>query len=145
MEKKIIQTIYASAATHEMEHDELEAILDKARSFNTEHDISGMLIYHAGSFIQILEGPEEAVEPLLDKIEQDSRHHLFKLLFKDEVQERDFEGWSMGFVDTTGMAKSTEGFVEYEEAFNAALNDKGRARKVLERFKEGTWRQFVGS
>ena len=64
MEKKIIQTIYASAATHEMNHDELETILAKARSFNITHDITGMLIYHAGSFIQILEGPEEEVESL---------------------------------------------------------------------------------
>ena len=71
--------------------------------------------------------------------------HLFKLLLKDAVEEREFEGWSMGFVDTTGMAKSTEGFVQYEEAFNAAIDDKGRVRKVLERFKEGTWRQFVAS
>ena len=51
-----------------MEADELKAILSAARTNNSKKDISGMLVYHAGSFLQVLEGPEDTVTELFGKI-----------------------------------------------------------------------------
>ena len=47
-----------------MSSEELAEILRIARENNAAHDISGMLVYHGGSFLQVLEGPEGAVNSL---------------------------------------------------------------------------------
>jgi len=143
METPIVQIIYASAASHKMDKTELEDILSHARQHNAANGISGMLIYHAGSFLQILEGEAHKLDPLVAKIQRDPRHSSFKLLLRAETKEREFPEWTMGFVDTTGLSQKIEGFIAYEQAFESALNDTGTACKVLNSFKGGGWRQFV--
>ena len=68
MSAPLLQIIYARASATKMEADELKAILSAARTNNSKKDISGMLVYHAGSFLQVLEGPEDAVTELFGKI-----------------------------------------------------------------------------
>ena len=46
------QLLYISAANHDFTEEELEALLIKARSNNEKVNVSGMLLYHEGSFIQ---------------------------------------------------------------------------------------------
>ena len=57
----MFQLIYASAAVKPFTPQELTVLLAKARKKNSSMDISGMLLYHAGSFLQVLEGPDDAV------------------------------------------------------------------------------------
>lgn len=145
METAIVQIIYASAACHKMSKAELEDILSHARHYNAQNNISGMLLYHAGSFLQILEGEAQQLDALVAKIQRDPRHNAFKLLLRTTSKEREFPEWTMGFVDTTGLDQDMEGFIAYEQAFEDALNDQGQAHKVLVSFKNGNWRQFVES
>lgn len=143
MSDPLIQVIYASAARKKLLGQELEQILAKARSFNTKLGITGLLIYHGGAFLQVLEGPESDVAALYEKIHSDNRHHKISLLLKEEIDEREFESWSMGFIDTTGLAKTIDGFVDYDQVFRTASTDKSVAKKVLRQFKDGIWRQRV--
>ncbi len=138
----LVQAIYVSAARKEMNEAELAEILAKARRKNEGCGVTGMLLYNAGSFIQILEGPEVPIRELVGVIKQDQRHHNFKLLFEDRVDERDFENWSMGFVDMTGLVSQFRGFVDYQSFANNGFTDGKLARKVLKQFKDGTWRQY---
>ena len=71
----MLQVIYASAATRLLNKDELRSLLTVARRNNTELGVSGMLLHDAGSFLQVLEGPPEAVTMLMARIESDPRHH----------------------------------------------------------------------
>ncbi|MEQ8194911.1 MAG: BLUF domain-containing protein [Rhodospirillales bacterium] len=139
----MLQAIYISAATRKFTANELQDLLKLARSHNHVHGISGMLVYYGGSFLQIIEGPDDEVEALIRKIKQDPRHTKFKLLFKDTIEEKEFEDWSMGFVDTTRNAKSLPGFVDYTSELQGLTIDKTRARKVLSMFHSGSWRQTV--
>jgi len=140
---KLLQVIYASAAYQKMNSDELAEILSVAREKNTEKGISGMLAYHGGSFLQVLEGPEPEVEALLKTIADDPRHRHIKLLLKASIEEKEFEDWSMGFVDTTGLAQNQDGFKNYETDFKLAIREKTAARKILNMFKDGSWRRYV--
>jgi uncharacterized Fe-S cluster-containing MiaB family protein len=63
----MLQVIYASAATKPFDRENLVELLKIARSKNMAADISGMLLYHSGSFLQVLEGPEQNVEELYPK------------------------------------------------------------------------------
>lgn len=80
-----------------MRDAELLDILAVARANNSELQVTGMLIDANGSFIQVLEGEPVVVEKLLRKIRRDARHRGFMILLDRVVDERDFEGWSMGF------------------------------------------------
>jgi len=141
----MIQMIYASAATVEFSDEDLKALLLTARERNQELEISGMLVYHEGSFLQILEGHEDAVLALYAKIERDDRHDNVKMLLRSEIDERSFGEWKMGFYDANrGAGIADAGFVDFFRGgllFDVSKGD--RARSVLLQFREGAWRQHV--
>ncbi|MHB1206888.1 MAG: BLUF domain-containing protein, partial [Rhodospirillaceae bacterium] len=79
----MLQLIYASAAVKPFTPEALKVLLAKARAKNSAAGITGMLLYHAGSFLQALEGPNDAVASLFKVIEKDPRHTTVRLLFRD--------------------------------------------------------------
>ncbi|MDB5120404.1 MAG: hypothetical protein JWN56_1622 [Sphingobacteriales bacterium] len=89
--------VYVSSATELFTKDELKALVDICNKNNKSLNISGMLLYNEGNFIQLIEGEEETVSKLLHKIEMDSRHRGILILSKGNVDERSFPDWSMGF------------------------------------------------
>jgi len=89
--------IYQSTATQPFADDDLRALLADARRFNAAQHITGVLLYHDGQFLQVLEGNEAALQSLYAAIKADSRHtHLVKLADAPLVQ-RNFGEWSMAF------------------------------------------------
>ncbi|WP_167730619.1 BLUF domain-containing protein [Terasakiella sp. SH-1] len=141
--RQLSQIIYASAASREFDTQELNAILNTARDRNKESGISGILVYRSGSFLQVLEGPKEEVGQLFDKITQDKRHSKLKLIYRGDIQEKEFQNWSMGFVDTELSPQKMEGYFDYDNELEDFFVDLTRARMVLKRFSSGAWRQVV--
>ena len=139
----MLQLIYASAATRNFSHAELIALLVKARPNNTTLGITGMMLYHAGSFIQVLEGEEGPVKTLFSAIGKDKRHTNVKIIFSDTIDEREFSDWSMGFFNTEDNNTLPDGFLNYASEVKARTINKTRAKKVLKMFQEGVWRQKV--
>ena len=70
-------------------------ILDVSRRNNPARDITGVLVSHGGWFMQVLEGPAQALSKLLDKIRDDTRNGDFLLLRATPIVQRDFAEWSM--------------------------------------------------
>ena len=90
---------------------DLQALLDFARDYNGAHGISGLLLYQAGYFLQALEGDPAEVEGLYARIERDSRHRKVTKIYDQEVDERSFADWNMGFHVVTGEdLRSCEGY-----------------------------------
>jgi hypothetical protein len=137
----MLQIVYASAAIVPFSQSDLIELLKIARERNSAADVSGMLLYNAGSFLQVLEGPDEKVSALFQKIEKDARHARCLLLSRRAIAEREFERWSMGFVNTTGAAPKVEGFVDYVARLKSMTLDKTGAFKMLRAFQEGAWRR----
>ena len=121
-----LQLIYISAATVDFTNEDLTTLMQKARANNTKVDVSGMLIYHEGSFFQVLEGPEEHVLEIYDLIADDPRHDDVKLLLKSEVEKRSFADWSMGFVNPNRkLFQQIEGFADFfKPGFSVPGNEK---------------------
>ncbi len=89
--------VYISSATKLFDETELVELLQKARKNNVRNGITGMLLYSNGNFIQVIEGEEDKVQALHQKITTDSRHtNIFTLLTRP-LTERMFSEWSMGF------------------------------------------------
>jgi hypothetical protein len=97
-------TVYVSSAIRLLGEEELVRILEVSRRNNARDDITGMLLYKDGNFMQFLEGPKPEVCALLDRIRGDARHHGMIILLQDEHAEREFGDWSMGF-QTPGSSK----------------------------------------
>lgn len=93
----MIHLIYISAAVKLPTEKDLTALLEKARANNGKRGVTGMLLYHKATFIQVLEGEANTVHRLFDTIRQDSRHHAIVKLVDESITERDFPDWSMGF------------------------------------------------
>ena len=89
--------VYTSHATHPFSESDLIALLKESRHFNRRHDITGMLLYIQGKFIQVLEGEKETVLELYGRIVTDSRHHRASVIVEGESGKRIFKDWSMGF------------------------------------------------
>jgi hypothetical protein len=99
----IRQVVYSSGATHPMSSVELAEILQIARYKNEAKDITGMLLYRSGHFLQVLEGPEKELRMLLEKLERDPRHRDLRILLDGIVPARAFGAWSMAFEDVSGF------------------------------------------
>jgi hypothetical protein len=90
----MIQLIYASRPFG-FDDAMLNAILMDARRCNERDDITGALICRADLYLQLLEGPQDAVEAAYQRIAKDNRHLEIRLLSRRVVTERLFPGWAM--------------------------------------------------
>ena len=91
------QLNYRSIARPGLTLEDLDQILETAMSFNQKRNITGCLIYHQQSFVQILEGDKNDILEIYEKIKADERHRNVTLLWDNHTQKRFFEEWSMAF------------------------------------------------
>jgi hypothetical protein len=66
--------VYMSTSVTLLDDDQLIDILNSARKNNLKHNVTGVLLYSEGVFIQVLEGNEADVDVIFSKIQADARH-----------------------------------------------------------------------
>ena len=136
--------VYVSQAHKPMDEAALEAILKLSREHNSGQGITGLLIYRyspdtkSGHFIQMLEGEEQDVRKLYDKICRDKRHHTKLVLGEGEMPARMFGEWAMGFKNIDDkLLEKLPGHARLGEASfdaNAFSNSNHRALDLLKFF-----------
>ena len=89
--------VYISTAYKLLNQDELLDILTISRKNNQQRDLTGILLYGEGTFIQVLEGEEETLKQTYKDIEADDRHKNVIKMTEGESEERNFKDWAMGF------------------------------------------------
>lgn len=89
--------VYASSATLCLSEDDLQNLLEGSRALNSVEEITGVLFFSAGNFIQYIEGPDVALSRVYSRICLDKRHRKITQLFSQPVAERFFSGWPMGY------------------------------------------------
>ncbi len=134
--------IYASAACQPFDGAALRGLLENSRAHNEQAGITGMLLYADGSFFQVIEGPAEAVSALFARIAADPRHEQVTRIIEEPIARRRFADWSMGFPGVCDDLSALPGFNDFfGHGGCLARLDVGRARKLLEAFGAGRWRQ----
>ncbi len=96
----IRELVYMSEARPDITDDDIANIVETCRKKNKGRDITGLLVYAGGVFVQILEGEEATVGTLFDSIATDARHHDAEVISDQIVDQRRFPKWSMGFIET---------------------------------------------
>ena len=107
----MIRLIYVSSATRPMGEQDLLDLLAQSRPRNTRQHVTGMLVYRDGAFLQVLEGESADVQEIYRSITMDDRNTGHYLIAKEEITDRNFPAWSMGFKDLTKCpADELEGY-----------------------------------
>jgi hypothetical protein len=90
--------IYASSwaeGVREDAHHVLQAIVGRSMARNRTDEVTGFLISHNGTFLQVLEGPDRAIAEIFARIAGDKRHTDIKVLSDEEITVRAFHSWPM--------------------------------------------------
>ena len=142
-EEKNFVLVYVSA---EVGYEETKSILsqrEKLQKRNNKIEITGVLLYENGSFLQILEGNEKKVNATYKRILNDTRHKNIVKLATLYTKERQFSDYSIGYLSiVTKDLQEINGFENYFENHNTFLdiNDQ-QIKNLLNAFKNGKWRQ----
>ena len=96
----LVELLYCSVSVpSQLTHVDLDHILASARRRNVAVNITGLLLYYRGEFVQILEGEKESVLYMYEKnIGTDPRHTALNNVYQNTISHRSFREWSMGFV-----------------------------------------------
>jgi hypothetical protein len=114
-ENQTLSIVYSSTATRPLSDVDFSALLTTSRRNNARVDVTGLLLYRKGRFLQVLEGPEAGVRDRLRLIESDARHTDVRVLVEERSKQRQFPDWTMAYEPiTTAMAAEIPG---YERSF----------------------------
>jgi hypothetical protein len=98
--------IYVSSAVGILRADELDRILLRSKASNTAAGITGLLLLHEGSFLQVIEGSPAGVLSLMERIRRDRRHSSLMPLESAPCSARAFPAWAMGYVAPRNLSDS---------------------------------------
>lgn len=94
--RSLYRLIYASRQSETFEgEDEVTAIIAASIRNNREVAVTGLLLVHEGWFLQVLEGPYEAVMTTYGRIINDPRHADPRVIKTEQIDTREFGDWNM--------------------------------------------------
>lgn len=127
----MISLTYLSSASRKIEEDELEGILAVSQRNNAAAGLTGMLLYADEHFIQTLEGEEDVVDAAYERIQRDPRHRNVVVALREEIEERRFAAWTMGFTrlspEDTAAIPGFSDYLDPDSAVYANHKSLGRA------------------
>jgi hypothetical protein len=94
---KLIELTYVSEPAQGMSFLGLMRLLYHSYLRNLRLEITGALIFENNQFGQVIEGPEDVIESLWEKIQKDDRHKNIRLIERKSIGSRSFQKWTMVF------------------------------------------------
>ena len=89
---------YTSRARLDMSDSELGDVHRSALNLNALDGVTGILMFDGVRFLQLIEGAEDAVDNLVERLRRDPRHSDFEVRDERFVESRSFPDWSMNLV-----------------------------------------------
>jgi hypothetical protein len=96
---------YVSRFARPLSASGIEEIVRRAAANNERVGVTGVMLAHGDVFMQILEGPPEAVDRTFARIERDDRHVDIVVLRRTSSTARLFGDWSMRLLDLGADAR----------------------------------------
>ena len=119
----MVQLIYTSAAVRDLSDDELAHILSASVRNNQKTNITGLLLYAKGTFLQVIEGESDVIDELIATIKLDPRHRDIEELMRTQIREPEFSQWHMGYrALSKGDALALPNYAPFfEDGFDSAM------------------------
>lgn len=124
--QNLLFVLYFSVATREFSSEEISSLLRTSRLHNLANDVSGVLYYRDGYFIQALEGPKNEVIRTYARILDDPRHKDCTLISINTTPQWSFEGCPMGWVNLDDSPVELIGAIRY-----SLSNNRGGVASVV--------------
>ena len=110
--------LYISTARDGFDEAALDGILRSSRRNNAAVGVTGLLVVGGRRFLQVLEGPEEAVASVFERISRDPRHFAVVRLSRKTIETRTFGEWAMGYrsarkIDADGQQRDLRAIVQH--------------------------------
>lgn len=99
-----------------------------ARRCNKRDDVTGALVCRHDIYLQLLEGPEDAVRAAYSRIRRDGRHAGINELLNRKVQSRLFASWAM-------LHDPAKTWIWTEEEIAKAALDRAEPAEIIKVFK----------
>ncbi len=125
------RVIYTSVPMEGLGPDDISAILRTAIANNSEKNITGVLVYGQGLFMQVLEGSPREIRKLIGDIRRDPRHSEMEVQFLDSIEGREFADWAMAYVGADEAIATLDGIRAVEEAISRMKSDDGIAATFI--------------
>ena len=90
--------VYTSTASRLLAKSDLENILSSARKRNLQAQVTGLLLFTDGKFMQYLEGPKAGVLSIFETIKSSSLHQDIIEISQQPLERREYGEWSMAFL-----------------------------------------------
>lgn len=116
----VYRLAYLSRPTPGITAEDIRAIAASAGRNNPGLAVTGMLIHEFNRFIQLLEGPLDAIEALMKAIIADRRHTDIRIFLRQSAPEGTLSRWVM-WSDFDRIAMSRREMELREEIVRAAL------------------------
>jgi len=132
VELYMIKLTYVSKSqlSEQFSFDDLYRILSVSRRNNSKSEVTGALILCGDNFAQLLEGPEESVFAIFDRIKVDKRHKEVTIVKKQTALERAFGEWSMAHPKK--ISQSPEQIAElFQDAFKRREQSSFSLEEIL--------------
>ena len=123
----IYRLLYVSTATASLCGEDLNSILRTAQSRNAANGVTGLLVFTGAQFMQLLEGPRDAVQAIFEAICADSRHHGVARLIAEPALERSCPGWAMALQVIEAPEEGSQNLFEVDDETLRAFLPEGMA------------------
>jgi hypothetical protein len=129
---RVHQVLYHSQVTQLPTEEDLQGLRELSRRYNTAHGITGLLLYSEARYVQLLEGPQAAVEDLYRRIQHDIRHTRVHTVRQGPGPRR-FQFWTMavGHVTPPHLAETV---IASQSTIPAPLISDPRLQALLQAF-----------
>ena len=91
------QIVYFSTASGRQDAIVVADIVARSRANNLRDGVTGLLVAGGHRYLQVVEGPDGAVDQLALRLRRDERHLAMSILIDRAIERRSFDGWSMAF------------------------------------------------
>jgi hypothetical protein len=126
--------IYASRWSDPTRTDMEEVVAEvvaRSSQNNRMRAVTGLLLFHRGWFLQVLEGPLEAVDDTFDRIRRDARHTDIRTVADLPIAARAFGDWTMSAERLNEVAADELDQLGLSKDFNPAGLDPSSAVSLL--------------
>lgn len=138
----MIRLIYSSAAQHPVSAGVMHARIGRFRDYNQNQGIVSVLLMLNDDFLQILEGPEDAIDTLYQRIARDPLHHQLTLLSREEIDHPMLADHPLEYIAPTASADGKP-LSAAAIAREAGWTLHGKVQQVMQSFLDGKWHHHL--
>ena len=123
---------FISNSVRLLQDDELEAFLAISKVHNLVRNITGILLYNEGTFLEVMEGKYVDISVLISKIQRDPRHNNITVMIDQEISNRLFDSFQTGILSSDNEAKKE--MLEFKKQLPKASQYSKSLRTLLNSF-----------